>query len=522
MILKNVVKTNQYYDSATLMLLTSKIGRQLGSAKNVAVMMATDMNKDLMETSGLLTDDGRRAGANDLVFAIRAKTEEDVNQVLEMASEELNNKAAHMKKESNDIVKTVEEAMERHPNASIAVVSLPGAFAAREVKKLLMADRHVLLFSDNVSLEEERKLKDLALERGLLMMGPDCGTAVINGAGLGFANRVKRGTIGLAAASGTGLQEVMCQISNRGGGISQAFGTGGRDVKEAIGGRMMLACLELLEHDDSTDVIVIVSKPPAPSVLEKIAGYLRGKKKPVVACFMGSEADDDSGLPWKTAATLEEAARMAVELSGTGDRNRHEASPEMLEAAMSQRMLLQPEQKYIRGLYCGGTLAYEAMLQIRRHTKKVYSNIAVTGDEKIGGGQNSKEHTVLDLGDDEFTVGKPHPMIEPSLREERLLSEAADKETAVILADVEIGYGSHENPASVLAEEVAKARELLKEQKRHVIFAAAICGTHEDVQNYEEQKRILQQQGILVAESNAQAVETALSVINGRGTEVNG
>ncbi|MBT9776770.1 acyl-CoA synthetase FdrA [Clostridium sp. MCC353] len=513
MIVKNVIKTNQYYDSATLMLLTSKIGRHLGSAKHVAVMMATDMNKDLMEASGLLTDEGREAGANDLVFAIRGESEEEINKVLLMAEEELNTKAAHMKKESQDVVKTVEEAVSQYPNASMAVVSLPGQFAAREVKKLLMADRHVLLFSDNVSLEEERKLKDLALERGLLMMGPDCGTAVINGVGLGFSNQVKRGNIGLAAASGTGLQEVMCQISNRGGGISQAFGTGGRDVKEAIGGRMMLSCLELLENDHSTDVIVIVSKPPSPSVLEKIAAYLRGKKKPVVACFMGNEGNDDPSLPWKTAAALDETARLAVELAGTGDSRRHEIPAEMVSEAMAQRTLLQPGQKYIRGLYCGGTLAYETMLLIRSHTKKVYSNIAVTDEERIDGLQASKEHTVLDLGDDEFTVGKPHPMIEPSLREERLLQEAADPETAVILADVETGYGSHENPARVLAEEVAKAQEILKEQNRHIIFVASICGSYEDFQDYEEQKRILKQQGILVMESNAQAAELALAIM---------
>lgn len=513
MIVKNIVKENRYYDSATLMLLTSKIGKQLGSTKNVAVMMATDMNKDLMEASKLLTDDGRAAGANDLVFAIRAESEEAVDKVLEMATEELNKKAAHMKKESSDVVKTVEEAISQCPDASIAVVSLPGKFAAREVKKLLMADRHVLLFSDNVTLEEEKNLKDLALERGLLMMGPDCGTAVINGVGLGFANQVKRGNIGIVAASGTGLQEVMCQISNRGGGISQAFGTGGRDVKEAIGGRMMLSCLDLLENDDHTDVIVIVSKPPAPSVLDKIASYLRGRNKTVVACFLGSEKKGEADVPWKEAATLEEAARMALQLSGTGDSSNHEPDPEIVSAMAAQKNLLQPQQKYIRGLYCGGTLAYEAMLMIREYTKRVYSNIAMTEDEKMGGAQNSREHTILDLGDDEFTVGKPHPMIEPSLREERLLMEAADPETALILTDVEIGYGSNENPAAVLAEEVAKAQKILQEQNRHVIFAAAICGTYEDFQNYDAQKQILENQGILVAESNAQAVKLALSAV---------
>lgn len=514
MILKNIVKKNSYYDSATLMLLTSKIGAQLGSTKDAAVMMATDMNKEIMEASGLLAEEGRSAGQNDLVFAIRAASQEDVEKVLAMAEEELNSRAKSMKQDSQDMVKTTESALSQYPDANIAVVSLPGRFAAREVKKLLMADRHVLLFSDNVSLEEEKELKTIALERGLLMMGPDCGTAVINGVGLGFANRIHPGNIGIVAASGTGLQEVMCQISNRGGGVSQALGTGGRDVKEAIGGMMMLSCLEFLEQDDATDVIVIVSKPPAASVVKKLKTQLANTKKPIVACFMGmSEENGGESVPWHRAVTLEEVARLAVELSQNGDSSVHVLDSGLCSSFSEQKKRLAFSQKYIRGLYCGGTLAYEAMLMIREKTGCVYSNIAIEKKEKIDGMASSTEHTVLDLGDDEFTVGKPHPMIEPSLRSERLLTEALDPETAVILADVEIGYGSHKNPAQVLADEVAEAQKALEMQGRQVIFVASICGSYEDFQNYTLQKEILEMQGILVAESNAQAVRLAMSVL---------
>lgn len=511
MVLRNIVKKNSYYDSATLMLLTSKIGKQLGSTKNVAVMMATDMNKDLMEASGLLAEEGRAAGSNDLVFAIRAESDEAVEQVLHLAQEELNKKQSH-KKESADIVNTLDAALEKYPDTCLAVVSLPGAHAPREVKRLLAADKHVLLFSDNVSVEDEIALKDMAIERGLLMMGPDCGTAVINGVGLGFSNAIKRGKIGIVAASGTGLQEVMCQISNRGGGVSQALGTGGRDVKEKVGGRMMLFCLNLLEEDENTDVIVIVSKPPSPVVTEKIKKYLEGKKKPVIACFLGKEKEAGE-LPWVEASTLEETADLALKAAGYEDNESHKADAKMAEKLAAEKALLKPEQKYIRGLYCGGTLAYESLLQIREKTGKVYSNIALSAEEKIDGKDASKENTVLDLGDDEFTVGKPHPMIEPSLREERLLEEAADPQTAVVLADVELGYGSHENPAQVLAEEIRSAKELLKKQGRHVVFITTVCGSCDDFQGYEGQKEILANEGVLVFESNTQAVGAALSVI---------
>lgn len=513
MILKNVVKKNSYYDSATLMLLTSKIGESIGSIKNVAVMMATEMNKGLMDASGLLNDDGRQAGSNDLIFAIKGETENEIDGALQIANEALNTRASHIEEKTSKVVKTTEQALDKYPKSTMAVVSLPGKFAYREVKKLLLADKHVLLFSDNVSIEEENELKDLAIEKGLLMMGPDCGTAIINGVGLGFSNKVKPGSIGIVAASGTGLQEVASLISNGGAGISQAFGTGGRDVKQAVGGKMMLSCLSILENDDNTNVVVIVSKPPASSVMEKVMEYIGKMTKPVVLCFLGGDNSILSNSKSAVAHTLEEAAYMGIELSKGNKAQPLVHDLELIEEfASDKKNLLNENQKYIRGLYCGGTLAYESMLMIREKTEKVYSNIALTEDEKLDDSKFSKEHTILDLGDDEFTVGKPHPMIEPALRGERLLQEAMDKEVAVVLVDVEIGYGSHENPASVLAKEVEKAQEKLKKENREVIFVATICGTYEDFQGYEDQKRTLESQNIIVMESNAQAVLLAMAI----------
>lgn len=515
MILKNIVRKNSYYDSATLMLLTSKIGAELGSTKDIAVMMATDMNKEIMDKAGLLINEGRAASPNDVVFAIRAESEEKIDEIRNKIEEELSKKADASKSQENDVEETIEKALSDYPDINIAVVSLPGLYAAREVKKLLNADKHVLLFSDNVSIKQEKELKELAVSRGLLMMGPDCGTAVIGGVGLGFSNKINRGNIGIVAASGTGLQEVMCQISNRGGGVSQAIGTGGRDVKETIGGLMLMQGLQLLAEDAKTDVIVIVSKPPASEVVKKAAEYLKKQEKKVVACFIGNRVKIEDA-PWTEAETLEDAARLAVELSGKGDAQHYSLREELCKKADAQAGRLKAEQKYIRGLYCGGTLAYEAMLMIRKKYGHVASNIALTPEEKIDGKTASVKHTVLDLGDDEFTVGKPHPMIEPSLREERLIQEALDLETAVILTDVEIGYGSHENPAKVLADEIAKAKKALEETGRTVIFVASICGSREDFQGYHQQKNILEKEGVLVADSNAKAVELAMKIMKDR------
>lgn len=514
MILKNVVQKNSYYDSATLMLLSSKVGQHIGSTKQVAVMMGSDMNKDIMRASGLLGPEGEAANPNDLVFAIQAETEAVIEEALAMAQEILNSRSAKMEQQDTQVVKTVVDAAARLSDPKLAVVSLPGKYAVREVKKLLRENCHVLLFSDNISCEDENTLKDMALERDLLMMGPDCGTAVINGVGLGFANKLRRGNIGLAAASGTGLQEVMSLISNFGGGVSQALGTGGRDLKDVIGGKMMGHCIRLLQDDPDTQAIVVISKPPAPSVMENMLEQLKQSQKPTVVCFLGGdESMDAQGL--YLVHTLEEAACKALELAGTGRPQELLADHYALaDMADTLRDCLGSQQKYIRGLYCGGTLAYESMLLMGKALGDVHSNIALESRLLLDGTAPSVGHTVLDLGDDAFTVGKPHPMIEPSLRGERLLQEALDPATAVILLDVEIGYGSHENPASVVAEEISQAKAVLAEEGREVVFVASICGTYEDMQDYAAQKTLLEQQGVVVLESNAQAAELAILTVS--------
>lgn len=483
--LKNIIVANSYFDSATLMLLTNKVKEKLElSSQEVAIMMATEMNKRIMRESNLLDATGEAANSGDMLIAV--KTALSAQEVLELVQEILAAKAKKSVASTQVEVTSVQQAVAAYPESNFAVVSLPGVYAAREVKKLLKADKHVLLFSDNVSLEDEIALKDLAISRDLLMMGPDCGTAIINGVGLGFSNKVNPGNIGIVAASGTGLQEVATIISNLGSGISQAFGTGGRDIKAEVGGRMMLYCLDLLLKDPQTEKIVIVSKPPAPEVVEKIKAKLADSPKPVIACFLGASAQMFAGTNITFAPTLSEAAYLAV------GQNAPELSTEGVAASGGN----------LRAIYCGGTLAYESLLMLEAAGQTVYSNLAKKPEYQLNAKSVSQGHVVLDMGEDEFTVGKPHPMIDPSARSERIRREAHDPTVRIILADVELGYGSNDEATRVLAEDFAYVKSVNPE----IVCIGVICGSELDYQGYATQRQLLVEAGAVVPHSNAQAI----------------
>lgn len=400
------------------------------------------------------------------------------------------------------------------PGLNFAIVSIPGRFARNEVDKALDMGLHVLLFSDNVTLEEEIALKEKAVSKGLLMMGPDCGTAIINGTALGFANVVRSGNIGLVAAAGTGLQEVTVLIDCLGGGVSQALGTGGRDLKEAVDGRMMSLCLDALEADPATDIIVIISKPPHPSVMSKISTKISAFKKPVVACFLGGDPALLEGTGAIYAKDLECAARLAVEQAGMSVSGSEQMSDaELEEIACSEIALFAPGQTNLRGLYSGGTLCYEAILALEGTGLPVYSNISQHEEFLLEDVEQSKGNTVLDMGDDYFTNGMPHPMIDPRLRIERIGKEADDETTAVLLLDCVGGYGSHENPAEALKPAIRDAKQKAEAQKRHLCVIASVCGTENDPQKRSEQEKILHDAGVIVMPCNAQAVRLATRIL---------
>ena len=493
----NTIKSNAYFDSVTLMLFSSHLNAIEG-VEEAAVMMGTDHNKELMFDSGLLTSDLlSKITSNDLVIGIKAGSQVVIDEALKVLNDHFENKS---KPSGNQevVIRSVDAAIKHDPGLNFAVVSIPGRFAKSEVMKCLRHQLHVLLFSDNVSLADENELKDYAVDHGLLMMGPDCGTAIINGVALGFANVVRRGGIGLVAASGTGAQEVSVLIDKLGGGVSHVLGTGGRDIKDSVGGKMMLMGLEALAADPQTRVIGIVSKPPYPSVLKKVLAKLATIDKPIAACFLGEDPAAFEGTKVSGCETLEALSAKLVELE-------QGSAPSLAPLPKLQAMSL--DGHYIRGLYTGGTLAYEALLLLQKEVGGVYANIAIDDQYLLKDVETSQQHTILDMGEDYFTDGMPHPMIDPRLRSERIKKEVADPDTAVILLDCVLGYGSHPDPAGALVSAIENARSAYPHRKVH--FVASVCGTDLDPQNGVQQREKLVAAGVHVLPTNAQAARLA-------------
>ncbi|MCL2343602.1 MAG: FdrA family protein, partial [Firmicutes bacterium] len=399
------------------------------------------------------------------------------------------------------------------PEINLAVVSVPGAYAARECRAALLRDIHVFLFSDNVSVQDEIRLKDLANARGLLMMGPDCGTAILNGVPLGFANVVRRGNIGIAAASGTGLQLVTALIDTLGAGISQAIGVGGRDLSAGVGGRTMFAALDALKDDPETEVVVLLSKPPAPEVAEKLLEKARNIQKPVVLCLFGRKLEGELGKIL-LCENIEETAVLAASLSLgrplTLDDKFYDEAP--LRRFLAAR---RPEQNYVRGIFCGGTLCDEAMVTFRSLGIPIRSNIPLYPDEALNDFHRSEGHTFIDMGDDYFTRGRPHPMIDPGLRNARIVQDALLPDTAAMLLDIELGYGSHPDPAGIAVEAVKEAKARLG--GRQVLWIASVVGTAGDPQGFGAQIQKLLDAGFAVSLSNIRAVRLAAQIANCRG-----
>ncbi|HWI51593.1 MAG TPA: acyl-CoA synthetase FdrA [Symbiobacteriaceae bacterium] len=505
-----LVKQGSYYDSVSLMQLSSKAAATPG-VRAATAMMATPMNLETMAADGLLVDELKGAGPNDLIMVVDAAEAELAESVLAGLNEALN-RAPEPNTGSQAVTpRSSAEAKAAMSGANIALISVPGTYAAYEAAEALRLGLHVHMFSDNVTVEQEVALKQYAAKRGLLVMGPDCGTAIIGGTPLAFANVVRRGPIGVVGASGTGIQAITVLIDRLGGGIAHAIGTGGRDLKDEVGGIMFLAGLEALETDASTEVIVLVSKPPGKRTMQKVLERLRNCTKPVVVCLLrGGKVAVENPLV-HPVADLEEAARVAVSLSSgraiaalTGDEMTNQKAA-VIAAGFA------PQQKYLRGLYSGGTLCDETMLVLRDLGVHTYSNIPIEEGYDLENARVSREHTVVDLGDDEFTRGKPHPMIDPSQRAQRLIQEMTDPEVAVIMLDVVLGYGSNADPAGAMAKAMAAGKAA--RTGGEVLFIASVCGTEGDPQQAAAQEAILRQAGALVYPSNTAAAKAAAGIL---------
>ena len=479
------VRPGVYFDSVVLMQLQKALA-ELPGVVDAGVVMATAANRDLLQAAAFdLT--GIDAKADDLLIVVKAENKGSAQSAIEQVDDLLRRRSSQS---AGDFCPhSLAGALEYLPQSKWVLISVPGRFAAGVAHEALDDNQHVFLYSDNVSVSDEIALKEKATEKGLLVMGPDCGTAIINGIGLGFANRVRRGSIGLVAASGTGLQAVSAGIHNLGGGISQAIGTGGRDLKGEVGGITTLQGLDLLRRDEQTAVIVLVSKPIDPALAPTIIKAAQDTGKPTVINLLGYPPPGRQVGNLYFATTLQEAAHLAVELEKTASKN------------SSDQLASESERGFLRGLFSGGTLAYEALLGLQTFLNPIFSNIPLRPEQKLRDSMVSEAHTILDLGEDEFTQGRLHPMIDNDLRLRRLRQEAADPEVGFILLDIVLGEGAHPDPASELAPAIAEIKA-----ERDIDVMAIVLGTDEDPQNLEEQINQLEQAGAAVTRDVSQAV----------------
>ena len=472
------VKQRSYQDSLKLMRVSAEI-QSIEGIKQAFAFMGTEINKTTRIPAEVLTEDAKAAGPDDLILMV----ESDDAKIAAMALQEFDKKISETgRPEKSELLPdqkpaTLDEAVSVAPDANTAIISVPGPYAAAQAMRALQLGLNVHLFSDNVPLEDEIKLKTFAAEKGLLLMGPDCGTSVIQGVPLCFANNLKRGSIGIVGASGTGSQELSCLVSNMGAGVSHIIGVGGRDLSEEVGGIMTLEAIKLLANDPETKVLAVISKPPAKAVVDKVKEAVKAAGKPVVLVFLGFKNDEPI-----FAATLEEGAAKALALLNNTDIK----AKTVFARGKIEKYSFKPEQKYIRGFYTGGTLATEAGYILKE--------------------KGIKDFSIIDLGDDKYTRGALHPMIDPQLRNLKVLEAIKDPSTAVILCDVVIGHGSHSNPAAELAKTV---------QGSGACVLASVTGTEADPQNKKEQERILREAGITVYPGNQYAAEAAAKMILG-------
>jgi FdrA protein len=523
MIVRVLIKPNSYYGSLVLMRIGTQAAK-LPGVVDAAAIMGTEQNKRAIGNSALLTDEVKAAGPNDLLLVVAADTEARAQAALDFALKTLAAGQEKTDRAKGVSLHTLDAALRRQPNSNLAILSIPGRYVRREALKALDAGLNLFIFSDNVSLEDESELKQVARERGLLVMGPDCGTGIVNGAALGFANAVRRGRIGLVGASGTGLQEVSCLIDRLGRGVSHAIGTGTHDVGVKVGGTTLTQGLMRLEEDSGTDVVVIVSKPPAPAVVHEVMATVKACRKPTVVNFLDGDPEVIAAGGGIVARTLEDAAVLAVAaLGGEADeavRNLLLAEAgDVATQAEEARTSLIDGQRYVRGVFSGGTFANEAAMLLCDLAGTVYTNGSIKKAAPLPDPRRSQGHTCVDLGEDIFTVGRPHPMLEPVMRRERLLAEAEDPETAVVLLDVVIGYGAHPDPAGALVELIREARQLAKAEGRNLPIVASVCGVDADPQNRTVQVRKLEAAGVLVMPSNFQATCLAAQIATGLGPQ---
>jgi FdrA protein len=480
MVTRGRVRPDAFVDSVALMQVTERV-RVLPGVRAAALVMATDLNRRLLDETDLLSPEIKRAGAADLVIVVRAESASAADAALAEADALLAARRDDQGSQQSAPPRSITGAARRLPGANVALVTVPGAHATAEAHQALSAGLHVFLFSDGVPLADEIALKERGKALGLLVMGPECGTSLVNGVGLGFANRVRRGHVGLVAASGTGLQEVSTLIHRLGAGVSQGIGTGGRDLHDEVDGIATLQALSWLGRDAETRVIGIVSKAPSGPVGARVLAAAVMSDKPVVAYLPGWRGTPPPGVV--VAPTLEAAAVACVR--ALGKRTAGFARPGAPRSGRPGGGVL--------GLFTGGTLCEEAR--------------AIVGDAV---------QEFVDFGDSEYTRGRPHPIIDPALRSAAVVRAGGDRRVAVLLADVILGDGAHPDPAGALAAAVGEARARARRVRRALEVVAHVVGTDADPQGLAAQEAKLRKAGARVCPTNRLAAELARDLVRGR------
>jgi FdrA protein len=507
------VRKNEYYDSVFLMGISKKVSDILGVKQNV-VLMGTEANKAVFSDLGFADSLIDSAQATDLIVGVIAESQQIADAAVAKLDEFMMGGEPITQSKNPHSLK---EGFRLRPNANLVAISIPGEYAAREAASALENGLNVFLFSDHVSVEEELNLKQVAASKSLIVMGPGCGTSIINGIGLGFANVVRKGSIGVIAGAGTGLQEFTCLMHNAGFGISQAIGTGGRDLSNHVGGITTLTALDVLEEDPQTEVITLISKPPGEETLDALNERLRTLTKPVIGCFFGvQQSHSGTDFAYRPAHTIDEAAGYAINLLTGTDLPVQASNPISFDTVSAERSTWNPTQKYLRGLFAGGTFSYQAQQILQDENIEVYSNAPLDPRLRLADSNRSLKHSLVDMGEDEFTAGKPHPMIDGTQRRQRILAESQDQEVAILLLDIILGYNASMDPAGELVDAIREAKHNAKKRGGKLTVVISVCGTDQDPQELNGQLSILQDNGVFVFRSSAQAVQFCATLLKGR------
>jgi FdrA protein len=508
-----VIRKNQYYDSVFLMAVNSRLAKFPG-VQQTAVLMGGEKNKGLLADIGFHDAQIDAAQPSDLIVAVIAETPEIVQAELGRIDETLNAVVAVTPLSS---LHTLEDGLAQKPNANLAVITIPGEHVTREARKALTAGLNVFIFSSNVSLDDELAIKQLAALKGLLVMGPDCGTSLIGGVGIGFANVIRRGPIGAIGASGTGLQEFTSQVHNAGLGISHAIGTGSHDLSDQVGGLTAFAALDALEADPGTKVIAVISKPPSSRTVGRLMERIKTSSKPVVGCFLGARIQPQgAGAVFQSASIIDEAVHLAMAQAGA---EAPAPSPQLSAQEQGwfaqERAAWSPEQVYVRGLFAGGTFCYQTQSILKEAGIATYSNAPLDPENALADPDASREHTIVDMGDDHYTLGKPHPMIDSTLRRQRIVAEGRDPQVAVLLLDFILGYNAARDPVGDLLDAILEARQDAQRRGGHLTVVASVCGTDGDPQDVSLQTQMLRKAGVIVFPSNARAAAFCAALLKG-------